>query len=222
MIKVICFDAAGTLIHLPKGVAHHYQLVAKRHGIELNEQELAAAFRAAWKNAPARAAIGIARSDDDKGWWKVLVADVLTQCRALPSPADFDGLFEELYDHFTLPGVWELYPDVVPVLDALAGRYRLGVISNFDRRLLVILEQLGIREHFPAIVLSSETGADKPAPEIFHRALTQLDAGPQNALHVGDDPYRDWHGAAAAGMHCFQLDRTRNSLREVPAFADSL
>lgn len=224
MIKAICFDATETLIRLPKGVACHYQLVAKQHGFELNETDLAAAFRAAWRAAPARAAIGTARPDDDKGWWKCLVSDVLARCGAGVAADRFPALFEELYAHFILPGVWDLHPDVLPMLETLASRdrYRLAVVSNFDRRLLTILAQLGIRDHFHAIVLSSEAGADKPDPQIFARALSELRVQPHEALHVGDDPVHDWQGAAAAGLHVFPLDRKSNSLLDVPAFAAAL
>jgi hypothetical protein len=34
-------------------------------------------------------------------------------------------------------------------------------------------------------------------------------------LHVGDDPERDWKAARVAGLSIFQLDRQKNSLRDV-------
>ena len=36
-------------------------------------------------------------------------------------------------------------------------------------------------------------------------------------MHVGDDPFRDWLGAAAAGLHVFRLDRPANSLSDLVA-----
>jgi putative hydrolase of the HAD superfamily len=114
--------------------------------------------------------------------------------------------------------VWALYPDVIPALSKLRGKYRLGVISNFDGRLRTILDGLGIAHFFETIVLSSETGADKPHEWIFQRALADLRVQPYEAAHVGDDPVRDWQGAEAAGLHCFRLNRTENSLHDLPAF----
>jgi putative hydrolase of the HAD superfamily len=58
-------------------------------------------------------------------------------------------------------------------------------------------------------------GADKPDPEIFRRALTFLEVQPHDALHVGDDPERDWRAAADSGLSVFQLDRKKNSLRDL-------
>jgi FMN phosphatase YigB (HAD superfamily) len=42
-----------------------------------------------------------------------------------------------------------------------------------------------------------------------------VDLAPDQVLHVGDDPERDWNAASAAGLSIFQLDRQKNSLREV-------
>jgi putative hydrolase of the HAD superfamily len=110
-----------------------------------------------------------------------------------------------------------LFPEVVEVLEELHPRYRLSIISNFDGRLRMILELLGISQFFSPIVISSEIGADKPDALIFERALELTGARAGEALHVGDDPVKDWEGAAAAGLAVFKLERPRNSLRDVLA-----
>ena len=40
----------------------------------------------------------------------------------------------------------------------------------------------------------------------------------QRALHVGDDPERDWKAAADAGLSVFKLERPKNSLRDLIEF----
>jgi putative hydrolase of the HAD superfamily len=109
--------------------------------------------------------------------------------------------------------VWDLYPEVTEVLAALHGRFELAVISNFDGRLRMILEHLGVSKFFSHVFLSSELGADKPDPEIFRRALRLTGTQPNETLHVGDDPERDWQGATEAGLSVFRLERPGNSLR---------
>jgi putative hydrolase of the HAD superfamily len=81
----------------------------------------------------------------------------------------------------------------------------------------MILEHLGVSRFFKHVYLSSELGADKPDPEIFRRALNFIHLNPNEVLHVGDDPERDWKAATAAGLSIFPLDRKRNSLRELLA-----
>lgn len=213
--KVIFFDAAGTLFHLPKGVGYHYALVGRRMGLALDANALNHAFALAWKEMPARASTGIPRIDDDKGWWRALVDRVFNHAAPKTRAKDRDTFFEAAYAHFAEASVWELYPEVIDMLNALRPRYQLAIISNFDARLRVILEHLGVSQYFSPVVISSEVGADKPDALIYERALKLADKSADEALHVGDDPVRDWEGASAAGIPIFALQRPRNSLLEL-------
>jgi putative hydrolase of the HAD superfamily len=215
VVKGIFFDAAGTLVCLTQSVGHNYALVAKSIGLELDSHHLDEAFALVWKQMPARAPIGQPREDDDKEWWRHFVNRLLNEVALEMKDLDRDNFFELAYEHFAEPGVWELYPEVVEVLDALQSRFDLSVISNFDGRLRVILEHLGVSKYFRHIFLSSELGADKPDPLIFRRALAVSGFAPNETLHAGDDPERDWKAAATAGLEVFKLDRPKNSLRDL-------
>lgn len=217
MIRTIFFDAAGTLFHLPRGVGWHYRTVLLRHGCDLAEEASGRAFGEVWKAMPARESSRSRREDDDREWWRVLVERVLDRCGVTASDLDRSAYFEELYAEFTKSGVWALYPEVKETLLFLSERYRLGIISNFDGRLRPILRDLGISEFFEPVIISSEVGAEKPDAWIFQQALKHSAVAPEAALHVGDDPVRDWEGAAAAGLHVFQLDRPANSLSDLVA-----
>jgi putative hydrolase of the HAD superfamily len=214
-ITTIFFDAAGTLIYLPKTVGHHYSFVAKRIGLQLEADALDRAFANCWKRTAPRPAIDRPRPDDDKGWWRELVDCVLDRVAPNLSELDRDAYFEAVYGHFAEAGVWEAYLEVNEVLSALHGRFELAVVSNFDRRLRMIFEHLGLTKYFTHVFLSSELGADKPDPEIYRRSLALSSARPNETLHVGDDPERDWEGAAAAGLCCFRLQRPANSLGDL-------
>jgi putative hydrolase of the HAD superfamily len=164
---------------------------------------------------PQRAAIEGPREDDDKGWWRELVDLVLDQVAPSLGKFDRDNFFEIAYEHFAEAGVWELYPEVLGVLEKLQPRFQLAVVSNFDGRLRFILEHLGISKYFVHVFVSSELGADKPDLEIYERAVRLMNLKPNEVLHVGDDPKRDWEAATAAGLSIFRLDRPRNSLRDL-------
>jgi putative hydrolase of the HAD superfamily len=217
MIKAISFDAVGTLFYLTKTVGDHYAYVGREVGLDFDAKELERAFHAAWKKAPQRAAIDGPRENDDRGWWRKLVDVVLDQVAPSLSEFDRDNFFEIAYEHFAEAGVWELYPEVPEVLEKLRPPLQLAVISNFDGRLRFILQHLGISKFFTHIFVSSEVGADKPDPEIYRRALKFIDLKPNEVLHVGDDPERDWEAASAAGLSIFRLDRRKNSLRDLLA-----
>jgi putative hydrolase of the HAD superfamily len=111
--------------------------------------------------------------------------------------------------------VWKLYPEVLDVLEQLRERFQLAVISNFDGRLRFILQHLSLSNYFSYIFISSELGADKPDPEIFRGAFKVMHLDANEFLHVGDDPERDWKAAEEAGLLVFQLDRPKNSLRDL-------
>ena len=216
MVKAIFFDAVGTLFYLTKSVGDHYALVGNDVGLKLDPAALERAFFAAWQRMPRRAAIDGPRQNDDKDWWRELVDLVLEAVAPSLSALDRDNFFEVAYEHFAEAGVWEAYPEVVDILKKLQPRFHLAVVSNFDGRLRMILEHLGISKFFTHVFVSSEIGADKPDPEIFRRALKFIDLAPGQVLHAGDDPVRDWQAASAAGLSIFQLDREKNSLRDLP------
>lgn len=220
-LRAILFDAAGTLFHLPQGVGYHYAIAGRDVGLSLDPPAVDRAFAAAWKRMPRRESTRAPREDDDKGWWRALVEQVLADVAPATHELDRDAFFEAAYGHFAEAGVWELFPDVLEALEALRPHYRLAVVSNFDGRLRMIVEQLGISRYFDQVVISSEVGADKPDRFIFERALALLGVAPAEALHVGDDPGHDWEGASAAGLRVFKLERPRNSLRDVVAACTS-
>lgn len=215
MIKGIFFDAVGTLFFLTKTVGDHYALVGEEIGLKLDAQRLEHAFYRAWKQMPRRPAIDGPRDDDDKGWWHELVDLVLDQAAPLLSKLDRDNFFEVAYEHFAEAGVWELYPDVLDVLEQLRARFQLAVVSNFDGRLRFVLKELSVSKFFARVFVSSEIGADKPDPEIFSRALKLMNLKPSEVVYVGDDPERDWKAASDAGLSIFRLDREKNSLRDL-------
>jgi len=217
LLKAIFFDAAGTLFYLTKTVGDHYALVGEEVGLKLNAKRLDAAFYSACAQTPPREAIDGPRQNDDKDWWRELTDHVLREAAPEVGELDRDNFFEVAYEHFAEAGVWELYPEVVDVLTQLDPQFQLAIVSNFDGRLRVILKRLGISKYFGHIFVSSEIGADKPDLEIFRRALKFLNLRPENVLHVGDDPERDWRAAAAAGLSIFKLDRNKNSLRDLLA-----
>jgi putative hydrolase of the HAD superfamily len=101
---------------------------------------------------------------------------------------------------------FELYEDVLPVLDELR-RYglKLGLVSNTGRDLdafvahhkLVVEAALGSRAH----------GKTKPHPTIFRAVLDRLQVEPADAAMVGDSIEDDIEGARALGMRAILLDR---------------
>jgi putative hydrolase of the HAD superfamily len=129
-------------------------------------------------------------------------------CRALSSAAGLaeepEGLARELEERVgeAFVRVLRLPPDTLPVLDALAGRHRLGLVSNYylPGPLRRSLDRFGISPRLGAAVVSAEVGWVKPRPEPFLAALRLLGAEPGECVFVGDNLHADVGGAAALGM----------------------
>lgn len=122
------------------------------------------------------------------------------------------GLGEELYTDFKEVYGREpvLFGDAVMVLEALADRYKLGLITNGrSRGQNAKIDGAGIRRFFDAIKISEEEGVKKPSPVIFERCLEQLGVPPAQAVYVGDHPEKDVVAAQRLGLKGIWV-RSRN------------
>jgi HAD superfamily hydrolase (TIGR01549 family) len=101
-------------------------------------------------------------------------------------------------------------PGVEPLLARLAGRWRLGLLSNWPLAATIdrYLEAAGWDRHLSAVVVSQRVGAIKPHPAIFRAAEAALGlaaADRERILHVGDDWAADVVGAKRAGWRSAYL-----------------
>ena len=214
MTTVVFFDVAGTLIRVRDGVGVQYARVAARFGVVADPKTLEREFPRAFRAAPRMAFPGATPAAVpalEREVWRKIVRDVFAGAGRLGafSPGAFDAYFDAVYRHFEDPATWDIFPDVVPALSALDEMgASLGIVSNFDSRVLRILEGLDLSRWFRSVTLSSQVGATKPAPAIFMRALAQQGVDPSRAYHVGDSPGEDGDGAVAAGLHAVLIDRS--------------
>lgn len=208
MLRVIFFDAAGTLFEPREPVAASYARIARGYGVEARDDAVGAGFRRAFYGA-AGLAFGPDRSagelrELEYRWWRDLVASSFA---GLGTFTDFDAYFAELFAYFGDPENWRLDPEAPPLLRYLGDRgFELGMISNFDYRLYQILDGLGLGGYFRSVTISSEAGYAKPAKEIFTIALGKHRAAAAEALHIGDVEQLDVVGAHSAGIAAALLD----------------
>ncbi len=138
-----------------------------------------------------------------------LVAVFAGLLRDLGQP-DPDGRALEVTQLFRALSMVRLgaFPEVVPTLRRLRGRYQLGLVSNAQRCFLEHeLARCGLDTLLDTLVVSSDHGFMKPDPRLFHQALGRLGAAPAQAVYVGDSLEHDICGARAAGIRAVWLDR---------------
>ena len=210
----VFFDAANTLLYPYPSVGAVYAEVAARHGVTTTAAAVQAAFRRSWGEAQASSGpvrYGVAEPDGRR-FWHALVHATFAQ---IALPDDFETFFEELYQLFSQPEVWRLYPECLPVLRTLGQRgYVVGVISNWDIRLQGLLHGLGVMACVQHVSISALVGWEKPHGNIFAHALDAVGVAPARALHVGDSLHADVEGARRAGMQPLWVRRDGETQRD--------
>jgi putative hydrolase of the HAD superfamily len=197
--QAVLFDAADTLFTTRGSVGEIYGCVAREYGCTASFADIQAAFVRQFRHS------GPLSTTNEKAWWRDVVFRVFGEVGLVP---DFDGFFDKVYDQFRDSRGWMLFPETIEVLSCLKEReVRLGVISNFDSRVYSVMGDLGIREFFDAVTISSEAGFAKPDSRIFAAAVRALACPAEAILVVGDSLHDDVVAAARAGLRAVLVDR---------------
>jgi HAD superfamily hydrolase (TIGR01549 family) len=93
------------------------------------------------------------------------------------------------------------------LFERLAGRFDLGVVSNFYGNLDVQLEEAGLARFLVTVVESVKVGLVKPDPAIYRLAAERLALPPGEIVMVGDNFARDVVPAKGIGMGAIWLRR---------------
>ncbi len=101
-----------------------------------------------------------------------------------------------------------LFNDTLPILQALAGRVKLGLVTNG----LSCLQHekiagSGLSSFFDAMVVAGDIGIAKPDPIVFHTLLEQLHVTADQAIMVGNSVTSDIGGAQGVGMKAVLIHR---------------
>ncbi len=131
-----------------------------------------------------------------------------------------DWGYQDLSEHIIVSALAAMYAvtqehwlpekDALPVLAALkkAG-YRMAIISNAadEANTQKLIDKLGARQYFEAIVISAAAGIRKPDPSIFTDLLETMRLQPSQVVMVGDTLKADILGARNAGIFSIWLTR---------------
>jgi putative hydrolase of the HAD superfamily len=195
-VRAVIFDAVGTLIHPEPSAAVVYAAVGQSLGSRLTVGEIAERFRTAFAREEALdRADGLRTSEErERRRWRSIVGAVLDDVR------DPERCFEELFAHFGRPGAWRSDPAAAALADLERRGHVLGMASNYDARLHGVAAGLAELRPLRHVVVSSEVGWRKPAPQFFAALCARLGLPPSEILYIGDDRVNDYDGALAAGL----------------------
>ena len=209
--KVIFVDAVGTLFGVKGSVGEIYRQIAQEFGVEVSAQILDENFMKSYKASPPPIFIDADIKDipqREYDWWQIIALNTFEGAGVLQQFTDFPAFFTELYIHFGTSEPWYVYPDVkLALINWRRLGIELGILSNFDSRLYLVLQGLGLKEYFTSVTISTQVRAAKPDPEIFKIALNKHKCSPEDAWHIGDSMIDDYQGAKAAGMRGIWINR---------------
>lgn len=207
-LRAVFFDVGNTLLYAEPSVSEVCRQILSRAGHE-RDLSLIDSFM------PLVDAYYEERYAEDDAFWtdeertsSVWVGMYSLLCRKLGIEDEAVEIARQVYDEFGRPDRWAPYDDVRPTFERLqAAGLRVGIISNWDSRLVHLLNGLGLGDVIDDIVSSADVGLHKPDPRIFALACDRLGVAPGEAAHVGDHHYADYLGASALGMHAVLIDR---------------
>jgi HAD superfamily hydrolase (TIGR01509 family) len=178
MIEAVIFDLDGVLIDSEQvWDAAREQLVRERGGN--------------WREDATRAMMGMSSPE----WSRYMRGELGVPMEPEEIAAEVVARLEDSYrEHLPLiVGARE-------AVAALASRWRLGLASSANRRVLeLVLERSGMRERFAVTVSAEEVAHGKPAPDVYLEAARRLGASPARCAAV-EDSTNGLRAAAAAGM----------------------
>lgn len=200
-IGAIAFDLDGTLVDSRRDLASAVNAVRAEMGLEPLALERVVSF------------VGQGA--------RVLVR------RSLPAAVageDFEAAFERFLEVYFERCLEETrpYPGVEGMLEALAGRYPLAVVTNKpERHTRKVLEGLALGRRLRFALGGDSLAARKPEPEPLFEAARRLGVEPARLLYVGDSAI-DGETAARAGAPAALVTwgfGTAEELAEYPAVA---
>jgi putative hydrolase of the HAD superfamily len=199
-VRVVLFDAVGTLMYPHPPVAEVYHREGLKLGSKCSLEEVAPRFRAAIKKHHQG---GQSSEELERERWRRIVYDVINDV-----DDSQDLLLDELWQHFGNASSWRLFDDVAQVWQELTRLgYLLGIASNFDSRLRTICGGHPPLQECQHIFVSSEVGCPKPELQFYRAVEQQLGMRAEQILLVGDDEAADVTGPVAAGWRAIWLRR---------------
>ena len=209
--RAVLFDLGGTLVDYHDYA--HWTELARRCFVDAEEEEVAHAFREVELETDIPARVSFTE------FWR------LTLSRASGRAVERSTAERFLELSRQHPGFFRLYSDTRRCLDELrADGRRLAVVSNSSSEAHVrsILHSTGILPFFEKVLSSGTEGVEKPAAEIFHRAVQRLGVRPDEAFYVGNLAYTDAEAARQAGLGAVWLNRAGTGMSPSPPEISSL
>ena len=205
MIKkpsVVFFDAVGTLLKPATPVDDTYHLYGLKHGSAISKDSIRNRFYESFKKEELKDVSLDCKTNEAREYerWESIVSECFPD---LKSPA---LLFNDLFEYYSQPSAWDLYPGTITVIEFLENAgINWGIASNFDLRLQAIVKSKPELCNCKWLIISSLVGYKKPSNHFFEHLKPSSRISFDEILMVGDSPENDIHPAKELGIQTFEI-----------------
>jgi len=201
-LKAVFFDADDTLFRIKGGVGKAYADIFGKYGVlaaPCEVERVIIEVYTADSNFFGLEERYLSNHQQDYEWWKKFCLKVVSH---FGKPRNFKALYEELYSFFACGSSRELNHAVTDLVTHYREMgFRTGVLTNNDKRIHSLVEDLDIHHHFDYILCASDIGYRKPSPHSFEGARKKVGFQPEQMLYIGDSLHDDVFGARQAGWN---------------------
>jgi len=196
-VTFVTFDVYGTLIDRDTGIYEAFAAEAARDGVELDRTELLALVREITREI--------------EGGSYELYAEVLRRT-AIEVAKRLDWALEPSRSGFLPDSVqrWKPFKETNIQLAKLAKKYKLGLLSNVDDKLLGQTRR-HIPTDFDLVVTAQQVRSYKPDPAHFTECARRM-GGKRGWVHVAASHYHDVAPCIKARVPVIWVNRTKETL----------
>jgi putative hydrolase of the HAD superfamily len=231
VIKIIFFDAGGTILEPYPTFAEAFTRICRTHGYQVAPRDVQSVYHTVGMAELSRET-GIINASSSAASSQIFWSRLYEMFLEALGIVD-DSLRDDLLATFSDKATYKLFPEVLESFEQLRGAgYRLGLISNFEGWLEEVLVEQKAGEIFEVKVISGIEGIEKPDPYLYRLAMERAGTDPEECVHVGDSIANDLEPATAVGMKAVMIDRSESfpdttwpritSLTELPALVRTL
>jgi 2-haloacid dehalogenase/putative hydrolase of the HAD superfamily len=196
-VTFVTFDVYGTLIDWESGIYEAFAKEAARDGFEIDRAELIALFHEI--------------SREIEGGSYELYAEVLRRT-AIEIAKRLEWPLEPSRSGFLPDSVerWKPFKETNTQLAKLAKKYKLGLLSNIDDKLLGQTRR-HIPTDFDLVVTAQQVRSYKPEPAHFTECARRV-GGKRGWVHVASSHYHDVAPCIKARVPVIWVNRSKETL----------
>jgi putative hydrolase of the HAD superfamily len=212
-IKGILFDLYGTLVDIEtdeskdeiyRTIAHYLTY----HGVYLHGDEVRERYYQIMRQQREASGEEYTEIDVEAIWNELLLQEGI---RFVPIRGQLAKVLAQVYRAVSRNRL-QLYPGVKEVLNTLRTSYGLALVTDAQSCYVIPeIRAVGLGSYFKPVIISSHYGYRKPDSRLFAKALDKMGLKPTEVVCIGNDMFRDIHGAALLGIKTIFIDTNQGA-----------